>query len=495
MVFFVLTTAPQSGFGNFFLPIQIGAEDMAFPVLNMLSFWTTFLALVVMVAAFFVQGGPPLAGWTAYPPLSAVPQAGPGEGLGQTLWIVSIAIFSGASLMGAINFIATTIDLRCQGMSLMRMPLTCWTWFVTAILGLLGFAVLLAAGVLLILDRSAGTSFFLPAGLLVSDQILNHKGGSPLLWQHLFWFFGHPEVYIAILPGMGVTSQILATFSRKPVFGYRAMVFAILSIGFLGFMVWGHHMFMSGMSPYSAMAFSVLTMAIGVPSAIKTFNWIGTIWGGQLRLTTAMLFALGFVSLFVTGGLSGIFLGQPALDLYFHDTYFVVGHFHMIMGVAAIFGMFAGTFYWFPKMFGRMLNETLGKIHFYMTFVGVYSIFTPMHYLGIAGNPRRYSDFTNFDFLGKLLPVHFFMTQAAYFTAAAQILFFINLFWSMKKGRKAPVNPWEATTLEWTVPSPPPFDNFAGHHPVVNHGPYEYSVPGAPRDYIMQTDPVDVHAA
>jgi cytochrome c oxidase subunit I len=495
MVFFVLTTAPQSGFGNFFLPIQIGAEDMAFPVLNMLSFWTTFIALAVMVAAFFVQGGPPLAGWTAYPPLSAIPQSGPGEGLGQTLWIVSIAIFCGASLMGAINFIATTIDLRCQGMSLMRMPLTCWTWFVTAILGLLGFAVLLAAGVLLILDRSAGTSFFVPGGLLVSDQILSHKGGSPLLWQHLFWFFGHPEVYIAILPGMGVTSQVLATFSRKPVFGYRAMVFAILGIGFLGFMVWGHHMFMSGMSPYSAMAFSVLTMAIGVPSAIKTFNWIGTIWGGSIRLTTAMLFALGFVSLFVTGGLSGIFLGQPALDLYFHDTYFVVGHFHMIMGVAAIFGMFAGTFYWFPKMFGRMLNETLGKIHFYMTFVGVYAIFTPMHFLGIAGNPRRYADFTNFDFLGKLLPVHFFMTQAAYFTAAAQILFLVNLFWSMKKGKKAPANPWEATTLEWSVPSPPPFDNFGGVHPVVNHGPYEYSVPGAPRDYIMQTDPVDVNAA
>ena len=492
MVFFVLTTAPQSGFGNYFLPIQIGAEDMAFPVLNMLSFWTTLLALGVMVSAFFVQGGPPLAGWTAYPPLSALPQAGPGEGLGQTLWLVSIAIFCGASLMGAINFIATTIDLRAKGMSLMRMPLTCWTWFVTAILGLLGFAVLLAAGVLLLLDRTAGTSFFLPAGLMVSDQILNHKGGSPLLWQHLFWFFGHPEVYIAILPGMGVTSQLLSTFSRKPIFGYRAMVYAILSIGFLGFLVWGHHMFMSGMSPYSAMAFSVLTMAIGVPSAIKTFNWIGTLWGGKIRFTTAMMFALGFVSLFVTGGLSGIFLGQPALDLYFHDTYFVVGHFHMIMGVAAIFGMFAGTFYWFPKMFGRMLNETLGKIHFYLTFIGVYAIFTPMHFLGIAGNPRRYADFTNFDFLGKLIPVHTFMTHAAYFTAAAQIIFFVNLFWSMKKGKKAPMNPWEATTLEWTVSSPPPFDNFGGQHPVVNHGAYEYSVPGAPRDYIMQTDPADV---
>jgi len=490
MVFFVLTTAPQSGFGNYFLPIQIGAEDMAFPVLNMLSFWTTFLALVVMVAAFFVPGGAPLSGWTAYPPLSAIgPLAGPGEGLGQTLWVFSIAIFSGASLMGAINFIATIIDLRCKGMSMMRLPLTCWSWFVTAILGLLGFAVLLAAGVLLLLDRMAGTSFFLPAGLVVNDQILNHKGGSPLLWQHLFWFFGHPEVYIAILPGMGVASQLLSTFSRKPIFGYRAMVYAILGIGFLGFFVWGHHMFMSGMNPYSAMAFSVLTMSIGVPSAIKTFNWIGTLWGGRIQFTTAMLFALGFVSLFVTGGISGIFLGQPALDLYFHDTYFVVGHFHMIMGVAAIFGMFAGTFYWFPKMFGRMMNETLGKIHFYLTFIGVYAIFTPMHFLGIAGNPRRYADFTNFEFMGKLMPVHTFMTWAAILTAAAQIIFVVNLVWSMKKGKKAPVNPWDATTLEWTIPSPPPFDNFAGKHPVVNHGPYEYSVPGAPKDYIMQSDP------
>jgi cytochrome c oxidase subunit 1 len=490
MVFFVLTTAPQSGFGNYFLPIQIGAEDMAFPVLNMLSFWTTFLALVVMVAAFFVPGGAPLGGWTAYPPLSALGAvAGPGQGTGQTLWVVSIAIFCGASLMGAINFIATTVDLRAKGLTFMRLPLTCWTWLVTAILGLLGFAVLLAAGILLLLDREAGTSFFIPAGLVVNDQIQNHKGGSPLLWQHLFWFFGHPEVYIAILPGMGVTSQLLSVFARKPIFGYRAMVYAIMSIGFLGFLVWGHHMFMSGMSPYSAMAFSVMTMTIGVPSAIKTFNWIGTLWGSQIRFTTAMLFALGFVSLFISGGISGIFLGQPALDLYFHDTYFVVGHFHMIMGVAAIFGMFAGTFYWFPKMFGRMLNETLGKIHFYLTFLGVYAIFTPMHFLGIAGNPRRYPDFKDYEFMGKLMPIHLFMTIAAFITIAAQLIFVFNLFWSMKKGAKAPVNPWEATTLEWTVSSPPPFDNFAGVHPVVNHGPYEYSVPGAPRDYVMQTDP------
>ncbi len=492
MVFFVLTTAPQSGFGNYFLPIQIGAEDMAFPVLNMMSFWTTFLALIVMVAAFFVPGGAPLGGWTAYPPLSALGAiAGPGQGAGQTLWVISIAIFCAASLMGAINFIATTVDLRARGMSMMRLPLTCWSWLVTAILGLLGFAVLLAAGVLLLLDRTAGTSFFLPAGLIVNDQILlNHKGGSPLLWQHLFWFFGHPEVYIAILPGMGVASQLLSTFARKPIFGYRAMVYAILGIGFLGFFVWGHHMFMSGMNPYSAFAFSVLTMSIGVPSAIKTFNWIGTLWGGKIRFTTAMLFALGFVSLFVTGGISGIFLGQPALDLYFHDTYFVVGHFHMIMGVAAIFGMFAGTFYWFPKVTGRFMNETMGKIHFYITFIGVYCIFTPMHFLGIAGNPRRYADFTNFEFMNALMPIHAFMTWAAIITAVAQLIFFINLFWSVKKGKPAGMNPWESTTLEWGIPSPPPFDNFAGVHPVVNHGPYEYAVPGAAKDYTMQTDPL-----
>src|SRR5262244_92225 len=415
MVFFVLTTAPQGGFGNYFLPIQIGAPDMAFPVLNMLSFWTTFLGFVVMLAAFFVSGGAPLHGWTGYAPLSALPNAGPGEQLGADLWITSIALFCVASLMGALNFITTVLDLRAKGMTLMRMPLTVWSWFVTAILGLLAFGVLLSAGILLLLDRNVGTSFYVPL-VVVNGQMMGHKGGSPLLWQHLFWFFGHPEVYIAILPGMGVASQLLSTFSRKPIFGYRAMVYAIMAIGVLGFVVWGHHMFMSGMNPWSAFAFSILTMCIGVPSAIKTFNWIGTLWGGKIRFTTAMMFSLGFVSLFVTGGISGIFLGQPALDLYFHDTYFVVGHFHMIMGVAAIFGMFAGTFYWFPKVTGRFMNETLGKIHFYLTFLGVYAIFTPMHFLGIAGNPRRYADFTNFDYLGKLLPVHFFMTQAAYFT-------------------------------------------------------------------------------
>jgi cytochrome c oxidase subunit 1 len=489
MVFFVLTTAPQGGFGNYFLPIQIGAPDMAFPILNMMSFWTTFLAFVAIIAAFFVEGGAPLSGWTNYPPLSAIPSAGPGLGLGEDLWLVSIALFCAASLMGALNFITTILDLRAKGMKLMRMPLTCWTWFITAILGLLAFGVLLAAGLLLLLDRNAGTSFFVPGGLVVNGQAVNHKGGSPLLWQHLFWFFGHPEVYIAILPGMGVASQLLSTFARKPIFGYKAMVYAIMAIGILGFVVWGHHMFMSGMSPYSAFAFSMLTMAIGVPSAIKTFNWLGTLWRGKIQFHSPMLFAIGFVSLFVSGGLSGPFLAQPAVDIPLHDTYFVVAHFHLIMGVAAIFGIFAGTYYWFPKMFGRMMNEKLAQAHFWFTFIGTYAIFMPMHYLGLAGHPRRYSQLTELKYLEPLISLQKFISIAAFITIAAQIIFVINLFWSMKKGKVAGRNPWNATTLEWITTSPPPHDNFGGITPVVHHGPYEYGVPGAERDFIMQTDP------
>ncbi len=498
MVFFVLTTAPQSGFGNFVLPIQIGAEDMAFPRLNMLSFWVTFVGLIVLLSTFFITDGPPISGWTAYPPLSAVGSAaGPGQGLGQTLWVVSIAIFCVGSLLSALNFIATTLDLRARGMSLMRLPLTCWAWFITAVLALLSFAVLFAAGVLLLLDRVGGTSFFVPGGLIVSDKLIPHTGGSPLLWQHLFWFFGHPEVYIAIIPGMGVTSHVLSTFARKPIFGYRAMAYAMMSIGFLGFMVWGHHMFVSGMSPYSAFAFSVLTMAIGVPSAIKTFNWLGTILGGKLKLTSAMLFAIGFVSLFVTGGLSGLFLAQPALDMMLHDSYFVIAHFHVIMGVAAIFAIFAGTYFWFPKMFGRLMNEKLGKIHFWFTFVGVYCIFMPMHFLGLEGHPRRYSTLTGVNFLNQphITDVHAFISVAAFVTGAAQLIFVVNLFWSIFKGPRAAANPWNATSLEWTVPSPPPFDNFGGKHPVVYHGPYEYGVPGAEKDFVMQDSPEKVPAS
>jgi len=493
MVFFVLTTAPQGGFGNYFLPIQIGAPDMAFPALNMLSFWTTFIAFMVILAAFFVTGGAPLHGWTGYAPLSALPNAGPGQQLGADLWITSIAIFCVASLMGALNFITTVLDLRARGMTMMRMPLTVWSWFITAILGLLAFGVLLSAGILLLLDRNLGTSFYVPL-VVVNGQIMGHKGGSPLLWQHLFWFFGHPEVYIAILPGMGVASQLLSTFSRKPIFGYKAMVYALMGIGFLGFMVWGHHMFMSGMSPYSAFAFSIMTMAIGVPSAIKTFNWLGTIRGGRVRFQTPMLYAIGFVSLFVSGGLSGPFLAQPVLDIPLHDTAFVVGHFHLIMGVAAIFGMFAGTYYWFPKMFGRMMNENWGRVHFFLTLAGTYAIFMPMHYLGMAAQPRRYSQFTELAYLQHLLPLNRFITYAAIVTISAQFIFVINLFWSMFKGPMANDNPWEATTLEWTTATPPPHDNFGGRTPVVYRGPYEYSVPGARKDYIMQTDPATTTA-
>ena len=450
MIFFVLTITPQSAFGHYFLPLQIGSRKMAFPLLSALSFWFTACAFLIMLSAFFVPGGAPLSGWTAYPPLSALGAVtGPGEGLGQTLWILSIACFCFGSVMSAINFIATVLDLRAPGLRLMQLPLTCWSWLVTAILSLLGFPVLFAAALLLLLDREAGTSFFVPGSLVVSDRLIAHNGGSPLLWQHLFWFFGHPEVYIAILPGMGLVSEVISTFSRKPVFGYKVMVVATFAIGFLGLLVWGHHMFTSGMSPYSSIAFSVLSMTIAIPSATKTFNWLATLWGGRIEFTTAMLFAIGFVSVFVTGGLSGIFVGQPVLDLYFHDTYFVVAHFHLIMGVAAVFGIFAGIFYWFPRMFGRTLNETLGRIHFFGTFIGVYALFGPMHLVGIAGNPRRYADFTNFTFLSPLLPLHQFMTWAAFFTAAVQLVFLVNLFWSIRWGAKASGNPWSAETLEW----------------------------------------------
>ena len=493
MVFFVLTTAPQGGFGNYFLPIQIGAPDMAFPVINMLSFWTTFLGFVVLLAAFFVSGGAPLHGWTGYAPLSALPSAGPGQGAGADLWIISIAIFCLGALMSSLNFITTTLDMRAKGMSMMRMPLTCWAWFITAILGLLAFGVLLSGGILLLMDRNLGTSFFVPL-VTVNGQLTGHKGGSPLLWQHLFWFFGHPEVYIAIVPAMGLTSQLLSVFSRKPIFGYKAMVYAMLAIGFLGFMVWGHHMFMSGMSPYSAFAFSLMTMAIGVPSAIKTFNWLGTIMHGRLRFTTPMLFAIGFVSLFVTGGISGPFLAQPVLDIQLHETYFVIAHFHLIMGVASIFGIFAATYYWFPKMFGRMMSENLGRWHFWLTFVGAYAIFMPMHYYGMAGGLRRYSQSTDVAYIHNLLPLQKFMTFAAFITIASQFIFLFNLFWSMRRGEKASDNPWEATTLEWTTATPPPHDNFGGRIPVVHNGPYEYSVPNASRDYVMQTDPEAVKA-
>jgi cytochrome c oxidase subunit 1 len=490
MVFFVLTNAPFAAFGNYFLPIQIGAEDMSFPRFNMMSFWTTFLAFVVMMASFFVADGPPTSGWTAYAPLSAIGgDAGPGLALGQTLWAISIAIFCVGSLLGALNFIATTLDLRTKGMSLARMPYSTWAWFVTSVIALLAFAVLLPACVLLILDRVAGTSFFIPGGLILSDKLQPHSGGSPLLWQHLFWFFGHPEVYIAILPSIGIIATILPVFVRKPLLGPRALIGSMIAIGFLSYMVWGHHMFVSGMNPFSANIFSVPTLIITIPATIMALLLTASIYGGRLRFDTPALFCLGFISVFISGGISGFYLAQPALDSYLHATYFVVAHFHFVMAVASLFGVFAGTYFWFPKMFGRMMNETLGKWHFWLTFVGVYCVFMPMHYLGLVGNVRRYSAFVD-DYLAPLIPVHRFITIAALLTGAAQLIFFWNLIWSRFKGPVAPENPWEATSLEWSTTSPPPFDNFGGVHPVVINGPNEFGV-DAPdgSDFVMQAAP------
>ncbi len=482
MVFFVLTTAPQSAFGNLILPEQIGARRMAFPVMNLLSFWLTAWAFVIVVAALVAEGGASQSGWTQYPPLSAIPSSGPGQGLGMDLWIVGISVFCFGSVLGAVNFIATTLRLRAPGMSLMRMPLTVWSWFVTAQLTLLAFSVLLAATLLLFADRHLGTSFFVPAGLMVNGAAIKHSGGSPLLWQHLFWFFGHPEVYIAILPGMGLTSHLLSTFSRKPVFGYAAMVFSTMAIGFFGFLVWGHHMFIAGLNPYATLAFATLTMVVAIPSSVKTVNWLATLWRGRIRLTVPMLFSIGFVSLFVTGGLSGPILAQPTIDAYLHDTYFVVAHFHMIMGMAAVFAIFAGTYYWFPKLFGgRLMSESLGRAHFWLTFVGAYATFLPMHFLGMAGHPRRYAQVTgSAEYLQALLPLQTWVTIAAVGLISAQAVFLFNLFWSMRRGAMAGANPWESTSLEWQT---------SAGAVVVHYGPYEYGPNASGSDFTVQSAP------
>jgi cytochrome c oxidase subunit 1 len=490
MVFFVLTTAPFAAFGNFFLPIQTGAEDMPFPHFNMLSFWVTFVAFCVMIAAFFVPDGPTLGGWTQYAPLSAIgPVGGPGQGLGVVLWAASIGIFCIGQLLGSLNFITTTLDMRCKGMSLMRLPLTVWGWFITSVMGLTAFAVLMPACILLILDHVAGTSFFVASNLVIGDHVLPHSGGSTLLWQHLFWFFGHPEVYIAIVPGMGIVSHVLVTNMRRPMLSHRVLIYSMAALAVLSYMVYGHHMFVSGMNPVSSLAFSFPTLVITIPSTIIVLIWLGSLYGSKLRINAASLFALGFVSMFISGGVSGFFLAQPSLDIMLHATYFVVGHFHLVMGVAAMFGIFAGTYFWFPKMTGRMMNETLGKVHFIMSFIGAYCIFMPFHYLGIAGNVRRYQAFTD-DYLIPLIPVHKFITIAALFTGFAQLIFIYNLIYSRFKGPHAPNdNPWEGTSLEWSTATPPPHNNFGDKMPVVYHDPFQYSVEGASADYIMQTSP------
>jgi cytochrome c oxidase subunit I len=488
MIFFFLTTILTGFFGNFLIPLMIGAADMAFPFLNMLSFWTFLPSVLVLLASFFVPGGPAGNGWTSYAPLSALPQASPGSGLGQTLWLVAIFILMTSSLFGGLNFLTTIINMRARGLSMGRLPLTIWGIFITAILALLSFPVLMSALVMLLLDRTAGTSFFVPAGVLIGGKVVPHAGGEALLWQHLFWFFGHPEVYILILGPMGIVSDVISTFSRKPIFGYTAMVLSMAAIGFLSFLVWGHHMFVSGMNPILGATFTISTMIIAIPSAIKTFNWLTTLWQARIQFSTALLYAVAFVSLFVTGGLSGIFLAASPVDLYFHDTYFVVAHFHFVMASAALFSIFAGTYYWFPKIFGRMMNETLGKIHFVLTFIGIYATFFPMHFLGTHGMSRRLYTPSTYPFLASVQPLDVFISASAFMLGAAQLIFVYNFFASALRGPKAEPNPWHANTLEWTADSPPPHGNWP-EPPVVYRWPYDYSVPGAAEDYIPQTVP------
>jgi cytochrome c oxidase subunit I len=488
LVFFVLTAGLSGTFSNLLIPFQLGARDMASPFMNMLSYWFFFLAGIIMFYSLFLSTGPFSGGWVAYPPLSALPQASTGSGTGMTLWLVSLTFFVVSVLLGGINYITTVLNLRTKGMSLWRMPLTIWAFFVTAILGLLSFPVLASGFFMLIMDRSMGTSFFL-SDIFIAGQALDRVGGSPILYQHLFWFLGHPEVYIIILPAMGIVSEVMAVHARKPIFGYRAMVYSILAIGFLSFIVWAHHMFMSGVNPFISNFFVVFTLIIAVPSAVKVFNWITTLYGGNIRLNTPMLFCIGFVSMFISGGLTGIFLGNSAIDIQMHDTYFVVAHFHIVMGVAAFFGMFAGIYHWFPKMYSRFMNETLGKIHFWGTIICAYAIFWPMHYIGMAGVPRRYYSFDNFDAFRHFTDMNKFITVFAIIAFFIQLVFVINFFYSIWYGRKMKTkNPWDATTLEWTTPIEPIHGNWPGNLPVVHRWAYDYNKDE--REFVQQHVPL-----
>jgi len=483
MIFFAIMPILIGAFGNFVVPIQIGARDMAFPKLNMMSFWVAVPAAVIIIWSFFVTGGAAGGGWTSYAPLSAI------QPRGQTLWLISLLILGLSSLLTAVNFITTIINMRAPGMTFFRMPLTVWALFITAILLLLALPVLSAALIMLLFDRTLGTTFFLPAGMIISGQPWpNAGGGQVLLWQHLFWFFGHPEVYIMILPAMGITSEILPVFSRKPIFGYRAMAYSMMGIAGLGFIVWGHHMFMSGMNPILGTTFMLSTMVIAVPSAIKTFNWLGTVWGGDIHFTTPMLNALSFVAMFVIGGLSGIFMASTPVDIFIHDTYFIVGHIHYVLFGGSLFGAFAGLYYWYPKMFGRMMSERWGKIHWAITFVTFNLVFFPMHFLGMRGMPRRIYDYTQYSLFKNLQPMNQFMTICLFVLGAAQIILVFNFFLSMRRGKVAGANPWHATTLEWQTASPPPHENFTGRIPTVHRGPYEYSVPGHGSDFTPQNE-------
>src|SRR5690554_1906730 len=489
MVFFVLTAGLSGTFSNLLIPLQIGARDMSSGFMNMLSFWIFFIACVIMMSSLFVESGPASAGWTIYPPLSAVEEAIPGSGTGMTLWLISMALFIAQSLMGSLNYIVTVINLRTKGMTMTRMPLTVWALFVTAIIGLVSFPVLLSAALLLIFDRSFGTSFFL-SDIYIAGEVLHYQGGSPVLFEHLFWFLGHPEVYIVILPAMGITSEVLSANARKPIFGYRAMITSILAIAFLSTIVWGHHMFVSGMNPFLGSVFTFTTLLIAIPSAVKAFNYITTIWKGNLQMNPSMLFSIGFVSTFITGGLTGIILGDSTLDINVHDTYFVVAHFHLVMGISALYGMFAGIYHWFPKMYGRMMNKNLGYIHFWVTAVCAYGVFFPMHFIGLAGLPRRYYTNSAFPMFDDMVDVNILITVFAIVGGIFQIVFLWNFFHSIFYGKKAEQNPWKATTLEWTTPVEHIHGNWPGEIPHVHRWPYDYNKPGQPDDFIMQTEPM-----
>ena len=488
LVFFVLTAGLSGTFANLLIPLQIGARDMASPMLNMLSYWFFFLASIVMISSMFIQTGPASGGWTMYPPLSAVRQAGDGSKLGTDLWLVSMALFIVSSLLGGLNYISTILNLRTKGMSMTRMPLPVWAMFFTAVLGVVSFPVLLSGAVLLLFDRNLGTSFFL-SDLVVNGEILPNEGGSAILFQHLFWFLGQPEVYIILLPAMGMVSEILSVNSRKPIFGYMAMLGSMFAICILAFLVWAHHMFVTGLNPFLGSVFVLLTLLIAVPSAIKVFNWLTTLWRGNIRFTPATLFAVGFVSLFISGGLTGIFLGNSTIDIHLHDTMFVVAHFHIVMGVASFFGMFAGVYHWFPKMFGRYLNNTLGYIHFWVTMIGAYLIFWPMHYQGLAGTPRRYLDKRGWSSFNQFTELDKMITIVSIIVFAVQLMFVFNFFYSIFKGRKVTTqNPWGANTLEWTTPIRPGHGNWEGEIPEVHRWPYDYGKDG--REFIPQTEPV-----
>jgi cytochrome c oxidase subunit I len=488
MVFFVLTGGLSGTFSNLLIPFQVGARDMASGFLNMLSYWFFFGSCTVMMWSLFVETGPASGGWTIYPPLSALPQAMPGSGLGMTLWLASMVLFIISALLGGINYITTVINLRTKGMSMMRLPLTIWAFLITAILGVLSFPVLFAAALLLVFDRSFGTSFYL-SDIFIGGEALHNSGGSPILFEHLFWFLGHPEVYIVLLPALGLASEVIATQSRKPIFGYKAMVVSMLVIAFLSFIVWGHHMFLTGMNPFLGAVFTFTTLLIAIPSAVKVFNYIATLWKANIQLTPAMCFAIGLVSFFISGGLTGIILGDSALDINIHDTYFVVAHFHIVMGASAIFGMFAGVYHWFPRMFGRMMNKSLGYIHFWITIVAVYGVFFPMHFLGLAGVPRRYYSNSAYEDFNQLQNINELVTVMSMIGGVAQLIFAFNFFYSMFYGKKSPQNPWGSNTIEWTAPVEHLHGNWPGAIPTVYRGPYDYSKPNAEHDFIPQTVP------